>query len=214
MRASVAAVTFVAVVGLRPLAPGVASDSLPLPEDGIVASEGLPAEIMALLKETKDNYGSDALLLQLQLLHYAIRAGSTLTAGVRVRGVEAHLGHRYLVFFVETGIIFNSRETHRRQRVSRLWSEIVTPAVERLTSCEVPAEGIALELLYSHRLFRDAAELENTATEDPGRYQQLTVYLLRDDVLAFLKHDIDARKLFSRSEAQVRAPIATPELDP
>jgi hypothetical protein len=213
MRAFVVAVTFV-VVGLRPVAPGLASDSLPFPEDGIAASESLPEEILALLKETKEKYGSEALLLQLQLLQYAIRAGATLASGVRVRGVESHHGHRYLVFFVETGIIFNSRETDRRQRVNRLWRDIVTPALERLTSCEVPAEGVALELVYSHRPFRDAAELENTATQDPGRYQQLAVYLLRDDILAFLKNDIDGRKLLSRSEAQVGAPIETPDLDP
>ncbi len=203
MRALVEAVTLCAVVGLCLLAPALAGESLPLADHGGVAAEGLPADIVALLKETKDTYGSDALLLQLQLLHQAIRAGSILTAGVRVRGVEAHGAHRYLVFFVETGIIFNSRETHRRQRASRLWSEVVTPALERLRSCEVPAEGVAVELLYSHRPYRDLTELESTATQDPGRYQQLAVYLLRDDILSFLQHKIDARKLFSRSEAQV-----------
>lgn len=209
---------FFAVVGFFPMPQGLAAEPIPLDDDGIVAGQSLPAEIVALLKETRETYGADALFLQLQLLHQVIHAGSILTAGVRVRGVEPHRAHRYLVFFVETGIIFNSRETHRRQRVNQLWTEIVTPVLERLKSCDVPADGVAVELLYSHRPYRDVAELENTATEDPGRYQQLDVYLLRDDILAFLQKKIDGRKLFSRSEARVEAAAdaaaASPGSDP
>jgi hypothetical protein len=198
-------VAFVVAVAVRALPHALADEPIPL-RDGVAAGpdlQGLPPDVVALLKETRETYGSDALLLQLQLLHEAIGAGSILTAGVRVRGVETYRTRRYLVFFVETGIVFNSRQTHRRERASRLWSEIVTPAIERLRTCDVPAEGIAVELLYSHRPYRDMAELENTAAEDPGRYQQMGVYLLRDDILAFLQKKIDRRKLFSRSEARI-----------
>ena len=205
MRTFLGTVTLCVAVGFPPLAPTLASESLPLDGGDVVADDGVPADVVALLKETKDTYGSDALLLQLKLLHQAIRAGSILTTGVRVRGVETQRAHRYLVFFVDTGIVFNSRRTDRRQRVDQLWTGIVTPALARLKTCDVPAEGVAVELLYSHRPYRDVAELERTATEDPGRYQQLDVYLLRDDILAFLQKKIDGRRLFSRSAARVAA---------
>ena len=140
----------------------------------------------------------------------------TLKSSIHCSGVGLHSGDKISMSLhpadVDTGIVFNSRLTDRRRRADELWTGVVTPALERMKTCDVPAEGVGVELLFSHRPYRDAAELERTATEDPGRYQQLDVYLLSDDILAFLQKKIDGRRLFSRSAARVEGASAPTSL--
>ena len=193
--------------------PTVAAANPPLPLEGedILASPGLTPEILALLKDTKEKYGSDALLLQVQLLHRAIQAGSILPAGVRVRGVEAEGDHRYLVFYVETGIVYHTEQTSAGRRLDRVWAEVVVPAVGALTSCDVPGDGIALEITYAHRSYEDPEELARTVVDGPGESERLWVRLLRQDLLAFARKEIDGRKLFARSGPRLNgAPFTDP----
>jgi len=188
----------------------------PLPsarETTILGASAVPPEILALLEQTRNSYGPDAVVLQLQLLHHAIHAGSILPAGVRVAGIEAHRAQRYLVYGVETGIVFNSSGVDRRQRVSRLWSGIVLEALGRLETCEVPADGIAVELTYFHRPYQRIEEIEDTVRENPGQDERAAFYIRRSDILSFRQHDIDASELSSRSHARVDGlPFAEPLL--
>jgi hypothetical protein len=176
-----------------------ANPPLPLEGDEILATPGLAPEILALLKETKEKYGADALLLQMQLLQRAIQAGSILPAGVRVRGVEAEGDHRYLVFYVETGIVYHTEQTSAGRRLDHVWTEVVVPAVGALTGCDVPGDGIAVELTYTHRSYADAEELARTVADRPGVSEQLWVRLLCQDLLAFTRKEFDGPRLFALS---------------
>lgn len=167
-------------------------------------------DIAELLRDTRERYGADAVILQVQLLQYAVQAGSILPAGVRVRGVEVHNTHRYVVFSVETGMIFNSRDSTQQSRMHRVWSDIVIPTLGRLTTCDVPADGIALELSYFHRPYQRSTELQETAESNPGRGERAALHLLRRDILAFRRQQIDAPELFSRSSARTDELPAVP----
>jgi hypothetical protein len=165
-------------------------------------------DVLALLAETRNTYGPDALALQVRLLHAVVHAESIRSAGVRVTGVEPHGTHRYLQYFVETGIVFETRRTDRRERVRHLWEGIVLPVVGALETCDVPADGIALELEYTHRSYRNREELEETVEVEPGLRERVILRLLRPDILALRHGTIDGARLFSRSGARVEHPAA------
>ncbi len=184
----------------------------PPPDRGPAAilGHGVPPEISALLRKTRDAYGADAVALEVELLQRAVQADSILPAGVRVRGVEARGAYRYLVFHVETGIVFNSERTDGDRRLEQLWSDIVLPVLERVSAYEVPGDGIALELSYSYRPYSTLAALTESVSQDPGRPESAALYLLRRDVLAFRQRKIGARELRERADAQVGGSPAAP----
>jgi hypothetical protein len=189
------------VLGFASMA--AAADSPDAPDVAPIAGARVPKEILALLRETQAAHGSAAVALQLQLLHHAIRSDSLLTAGVRVGGVETIRAHRYLTFFVETGTIFHSARTDPSQRLRRIWSDVVVPAVDRVDGNALPAEGIAVELHYAHRPYGDLDELMSTAADNPGRAEAAALYLLRSDMQAFRHDEIDADELLTRAEPHI-----------
>jgi hypothetical protein len=203
------------ILAAAALAP-VAAYAEPVPaEDPVgVFGHGVSPEVLALLRETRETFGADAVTLQVQLLHRVVQADSILTAGVRVRGVEPHGAHRYLVFFVETGIVFNSDRTDGAQRLDQLWSSIVLPVLRQVSGYEVPGDGIALEFTYGHRSYASIAELTDSVSQNPGRPESAALYLLRGDILAFRGEEIGAAELRRRSEASVGPPSTTSSLSP
>jgi hypothetical protein len=197
------------------LVPVLACAEPPVPDAlGVFGTSNVPAEIVGLLQKNSETYGPDAVLLQIQLLHHAIQAGSILSAGVQIHGIEPHRAQRYLLYRVDTGIVFNTQRTNRRQRVDRVWSGIVLPALARLDTYKIPADGIAFDLAYHHRLYRDMGELENTVHQDPGQGERAAFYLLRLDLLAFGRHEIDASALLARSKTRVDGALLGKALEP
>jgi hypothetical protein len=182
------------------------AEPVPRKDPAAVLGYRVPAEVVALLRETREAFGADAAALQVQLLHRVVQAGSILPAGVRVRGVEPHGAHRYLVFFVETGIVFNSNQTDGAQRLDQLWSSIVLPLLRQVSEYAVPGDGIALELAYGHRPYASVAELTETVSENPGRPESAALYLLHRDIVAFRREEIGARELRLRSETLLADP--------
>ena len=158
-----------------------------------------PPEIAALLRKTTDAYGADAAALQVEFLHQVVHAGSVLPAGVRVRGLERHGTYHYLLFFVETGIVFNSGQSDPAGRRRQLWADVVAPVLGRWPSYDVPADGIAVELHYTHRSYVSSEQLADTVLTDPGVPEATAVFLLRNDILAFRAQRFDADDLFDRS---------------
>jgi hypothetical protein len=189
------------VVGLASMA--AAADSPDAPDVAPIAGARAPKEILALLRETQVAHGSAAVALQVQLLHHVIRSDSLLAAGVRVGGVETIRAHRYLIFFVETGMIFHSERTDASQRLRRVWSDVVVPAVDHVDGNDLPAEGIAIELQYAHRPYADLDELISTAADNPGRSEAAALYLLRSDMQAFRRDEIDADELLARAAPRI-----------
>lgn len=182
--------------------------------EGILGTPGAPREVVDLLRDTGKQYGPDAVSLQVQLLHYALQAGSILPAGVRIRGVEERDAHRYLVFLVDTGIVFNSRESTQQTRMDRIWSDIVIPTIGRLTACNIQADGITLEMTYFQRPYRHSIELQQTVESNPGRGERVSLRLLCRNILAFRRADLDGSVLFSRSGARVDEPPRVQPPDP
>jgi hypothetical protein len=179
--------------------------------ESLLGTPSLPAEIVALLRENRKTYGEDAVVLQLQLLRNAIHADSILAAGVRVDGVKPHSARRYLAYTVETGIVFNTRQTDRSKRLDHVWSRVVLPSLVPLKVCDVPADGVALELTYFHQPYDDTASFQATVQEHPGESERVVFYLLRDDIVAFNRNEVDAAGLYGRAEPAVDGtPLAAP----
>jgi hypothetical protein len=172
-------------------------------QGGLAGDASIPPEILALLNETRDTHGPDAVVLQMQLLHHAIHADSILAAGVQVTGIEKKEMHKYLVFAVETGIVFNTHRVDRRGRVSHLWSRVLIPALRRLGTYDVPGDGIATEFAYFHRSYDSTAELQDTVRDEPGRIERTTFYVRHPDILAFRRGELDTAGLYSRSHTRV-----------
>jgi hypothetical protein len=179
--------------------------------ESVLGTPTLSAEIVTLLRENREKYGDDAVVLQLQLLRNAIHADSILAAGVRVDGVKPHAAHRYLVYTVETGIVFNTKHTDRGKRLDHVWSRVVLPSLAPLKVCDVPADGVALELTYFHQSYDTTASLQATVQEHPGESERVAFYLLRNDIVAFNRNEVDAAGLYGRAEPTVDGtPLAPP----
>jgi hypothetical protein len=195
--------------------PSVSAEPRPgTGQGGLPGDASIPPEILALLSETRDTYGPDAVVLQVQLLHHAIHAGSILPAGVRVTGFETKERQGYVVFAVETGIVFSTDRVSRRGRVGHLWSSVLMPALSRLGTYELPGDGIATEFAYFHRSYDSTTELQETVQDDPGRIDRTTFYIRHSDILAFRRRELDAAGLYSRIHARVDGVPFTEALPP
>src|ERR1700704_4170362 len=80
------------------------------PEENLPWGGGTPsAELFKLLQDLNKQYGPDTVTLVSWLLDAATHSGSILTASVKVNGNETRESANFLVFQVDTGLIFNTR---------------------------------------------------------------------------------------------------------
>jgi len=196
----------VAMVRAEPAPPSDAAGADTSPQS-VLGIPDLSAEIVSLLQETRNTYGEDALILQLQLLRNAIHADSILAAAIRVDGVQSHANRRYLAYTVETGIVFHTTRVDQQKRIEHVWNRVVLPSLTPLRACDVPADGVAIELSYFHRPYADAAELDSTVQEDSGQGERVAFYLLRDDIVAFNDTKLSAARLYERAHPIVDGPL-------
>ena len=91
-----------------------------------------PQDVSRLLRKVRKRHGEDAVVIQTHLLLNAMQKGSVLATGVRVDRVEEALGKRYLLFVVETGMIFDDSTRDREARAQVLWASVMEPTLERL----------------------------------------------------------------------------------
>jgi hypothetical protein len=93
---------------------------------------------------------------------------------------------------------------------------VVLPSLAPLRACDVPADGVAIELSYFHRPYEDSAHLLSTVQEDNGQGERVAFYLLREDILAFNDKTLPAARLYERTHPIVdgtpfgKAPRDTP----
>jgi hypothetical protein len=171
------------------------------------AAEGESAsarqEILRNLQDVQRKYGSDAVLFEGHLLGHAIRGGSVTEAAISIPGFEERDGKRFLAFKLDTGIVYNDREVNAAARPARVWSDIVETTLRKFNTLTVPADGIALLLAWSHKDYRDEADLRAHLGEDHGQTEAASFYLLLSDVTGLIARRITSQEIIDRSTVLV-----------
>jgi hypothetical protein len=166
-----------------------------------------PEELLGLLQQIHEQYGADAVTLVSWLLDATVRSGSILTASIKVNGLEDHLNQRFLVFRLETGIIFNSLALDQTGRLNALWEEIAAPALSHLDVLTIPTDGVMINFLCNYKPYQDREELARTL-DDVGTLEEAKFYLLAEELQAYLSKTLGAQELIDRSTVTVNgAPV-------
>ena len=166
-----------------------------MPDDGPSSK----AEIFSAMQDVRRKYGSDAVMLEGHLLGQAVRNGSVGEAAISVGDFEVHDGKRFLAFQLETGIVYNDRELSAAGRPARAWSEIVEASLRKFRGITLPADGIVLRLVYTHREYDDEAELRAHIRDQPGIPETAVFYLLLPDIGEMLGDRISGQQLIDGS---------------
>jgi len=173
------------------------------PEEGLPWGGGAPpAELFKLLQDLNRQYGPDTVTLVSWLLDAATRSGSVLTASVQVNGNESREDVKFLVFQVDTGIIFNTRTVDQNGRLAILWDKILAKAFTHLETLRVPADGVMVNLLYHYQSFPETDNLSEHVDE-PGPIEEAKFYFRTDPLRAYLSKELSPQILLSRSQVLI-----------
>lgn len=154
--------------------------------------------LIALFKENRRKYGEDAAVMQGLLLVHANRSGAVLATESAIVGFEERDHRRYVLFRVDSGTIFDDRSTSPEQRLEAVWHSILERTLLRYPSFRVPGDGIAVEILYSHRPFDIPADLYRPI-DDRGVLERAKFYLSAADVSEFVAGRLGGREMLARS---------------
>jgi hypothetical protein len=157
---------------------------------------------MELLKDLNQQYGPDTVTLVSWLLDAATRSGSVLTASVKVNGKETKDNRQFLVFQVDTGIIFNTQTVDQNSRLTVLWEKILAKAFARLETTRFPADGVMVDLLYHSKSFPETDDSADHIDE-PGPIEEAKFYFRTDPLRAFLSKELSPQVLLTRSRVLV-----------
>jgi hypothetical protein len=155
-------------------------------------------ELVQLLRDLNLRYGPDTVSLVGSLLNAAVHSGSVLTATIRVEGNEARDGADFLVFRVETGIIFNTRTLNQTGQLTVLWDKVLYAALSKFESLELPADGVMIDLFYYKKSFPETDPLYEHVDE-PGVLEEVKFYFPGKPLAAFLRKKLAAQTLLSQS---------------
>jgi hypothetical protein len=173
------------------------------PQEGLPWGGGAPpAELFKLLQDLNRQYGPDTVTLVSWLLDAATRSGSVLTASVQVNGNESREDIKFLVFQVDTGIIFNTRTADQNGRLTVLWDKILAKAFTHLETLRVPADGVMVNLLYHYKSFPETDDLSEHVDE-PGPIEEAKFYFRTDPLRAYLSKELSPQILLSRSQVLI-----------
>jgi len=159
----------------------------------------LPPEVLKLLQDLNRQYGPDTVSLVSWLLDAATHGGSVLTASVRVNGNEAREDGTFLVFQVETGLIFNTRVLDQSGRLGVLWDKILVKAFAHLDTLQIPTDGVLIALLYHHKAFAETDDL-SAHVDEPGSVEEAKFYFRGDPLRAFLSKELSSPALLARTQ--------------
>jgi hypothetical protein len=180
-----------------------APDPEPLPSGMENLDSASPKDVTRALRRVRHHYGDDAIVIETQLLINAMRNGSLRATSVGVDGVRTHEGKKYLVFVVDTGLIFDSATRDETTRVHMLWETIVAPTLEHLPQgLRVPADGIKVVLRYHHRPYQTREELR-AKLDEPGTPEETDFYLLGPDIDTILRQTETPHTLIARARVTV-----------
>lgn len=155
--------------------------------------------VIALLRENRSKYGDDAAIMQGLLLVHANQGGAILATESAIVGFEENEKRRYVAFRVDSGTIFDDETMSREQRLEQIWHSILERTLLRYPTFSVPGDGIAVEILYSHRPYESVSDLYRTI-DDRGEIERAKFYLLTEHLSDFVGRRLDARALLERSK--------------
>ena len=212
------AIAIMAALAVAPLAQArSASGQTPAPVtelDDLPSAK--PQDVGRLLRKIRQRHGEDAVVIQTHLLLNAMQKGSVLATGVRVDRVEETLGKRYLLFVVETGMIFDDATRDRQQRAQVLWASVMEPTLERLKDgLQVAADGMMVQMEYHHRPYRSVADLR-ASLDQPGVPEVARFHVLTADLDAVVRGELTLRDLVTRAHTTIdgtEVAIAPPRND-
>jgi hypothetical protein len=187
--------------------PAAAADPVPTPLVGAEARRAL----IQLMRENRIKYGDDATVLQGLLMMNAIGADAVLATESAIRGFEEHQGRRFVTFRLASGVVFNDRTTDPGERLRKLWRGILERTFQSYESFKVPADGIAVEIEYSHRPYADISDLYRTI-DDEGAKEQAKFYLLAADLNDYVTKQVAAHEFLGRSKVLVNGQPAVIDL--
>jgi hypothetical protein len=203
MRVDLAVVLACCVAGT---AVGEEPAGLPPPIDA-----RMKESVIHLLRENRQKYGDDAAILQGLLLVNATRGGAILASEVAIEGFEIRGERRFVTFRVESGAIFDDGTYDRDLRVEQMWRLVVERSLLRYPAFSVPGDGIAVEVRYNHRPWKDRRELYE-AFDSPGESERAKFYLLSENIASFLARELGSAELLERSEILVDGIPAHPRI--
>lgn len=155
-------------------------------------------ELGNLLRDLHVKYGPDTVSLLGSLLNATIYSGSVLTASVRVNDPEDRENKKFLVFRVETGIIFNTRTHNQSSRLIMLWTKIIDKAFAQHDTIQVPADGVMIDLLSYQKSYPESDDISQHVDE-PGTIEEVKFYFPAEPLQAFLRKELPAPVLLARS---------------
>jgi len=165
------------------------------------------AELGKLLRELNQKYGPDTVSLLSWLNDASIRSGAVLTSAVRVDGKETKENITFLVFSVETGIIFNTHKVDQIGRLMTLWEKILADAFSHLDNLRIPTDGVLIDLLSHCKAFAETETLADHVDE-PGPVEDVKFYFPGEPLRAYLQKQLSAQALLSRTTVLVNnAPV-------
>jgi len=165
-------------------------------------------EILNVMQDVRRKYGSDAVMLQGHLMSHAVRNGAVGETVSGVDGFEDRDGKRFVIFRLETGIIYNDRELDTASRPARAWTDIIEASLRTFHTLALPGDGIVLRLAYAHRGYDSEAELRTHLREQPGTPETAVFYLMLPDVGDLLSDRITGQQLIERSTTLVNGTAA------
>ncbi|HVN88091.1 MAG TPA: hypothetical protein VMW17_24880 [Candidatus Binatia bacterium] len=167
--------------------------------DPAASPAGPNPEMIRAIAEIRRKYGADAVMMEGTLLSHSIQAGSVLETAVTIADVQRRDARTYLVFAVETGLVYNDRELSADERLRRTWTRIVERSLRTFRALDLPADGLCLAITYSHKPYADEPDLRSHLSEGHGERESVVLYLLTSDVSELLGNRIGGQQLADRS---------------
>lgn len=157
-------------------------------------------ELGKLLRELNQFYGPDTVSLLSWLNEASIHhRHSVLTATVRVDGKETRDNLIFLIFKVETGVIFNTQMTDQPQRLANLWETVLAKALSHFETFKVPTDGIMIDLLSHCKAFAEKDALAEHV-DDPGSIEEIKFYFPGESLRAYLGKKLSAPELLGKAQ--------------
>jgi len=165
-----------------------------------------------LLRELNQQYGPDTVSLMSWLNEASIHSGSVLTSSIQVNGKETRENITFLVFQVETGIIFNTQTVDQAGRLIALWEKILAKAFSHFDTLRVPADGVTVILLSHCQSFPETDNLSDHVDE-PGPIEEVKFYFPGESLREYLGKQLSAQALLARTQVFINgAPVNYPSL--
>lgn len=160
------------------------------------------AEVRQVLGPLMRQHGPDAVNLQGNLLRFAIDNGSLLEASVGISGIRERDGIRYLVYELDTGMVFRESDTPAHRRPRRVWSDVIQPSLRACKRLDLRADGIEIHVLYRYSDFADRADLARRVTQGSVPTETVTFAFNAADARSLSKGSLSEADFLRRARIE------------